>query len=426
MLSAEENALLCQTGPGTPMGELFRRFWLPAALSEELPAPDCPPIRLRMLSEDLVAFRDTNGNVGIIDSFCPHRRAGMFFGRNEECGLRCVYHGWKFDVNGDCVDMPSEPAESNFKDKVKITAYPAQDFGGVIWVYMGPQELKPEIPQFEWARVPESHRLVNRWIQKNNYMQAVEGEIDTAHGSYLHSRIDPSQREKGFTFAGSQDGAPVLTVRDTDYGFVYGSRRNAPDGEFYWRVTQWLLPTYALIPGGDSWPKLGHMYFPIDDEHLAGWEFFYNPEAPLTEKQREEGLAKFELFPSTFKLSDGALINIPNMERTSENDYNIDREMQRNEIFTGIAGTRNQDRAMTESMGSISDRTGEHLGTSDAAIIAARRRLLKMARDLQEGIEPVAPYDGNLYHIRQIAMTVPEGDFDDFLSAYSDEGVGKV
>ena len=426
MLSVEENALLCQTGPGTPMGELFRWFWLPAALSEELPSPDCPPIRLRMLSEDLVAFRDTNGNVGVIDSFCPHRRAGLFFGRNEECGLRCVYHGWKFDLNGDCVDMPSEPAESNFKDKVKIKAYPAQDFGGVIWTYMGPQELKPEVPQFEWARVPDSHRLVSRWIQKNNYMQALEGEIDTAHGSYLHSRIDPTQRENGFTFAGSQDGAPVLTVRDTDYGFVYGSRRNAAEGEFYWRVTQWLLPSYALIPGGDSWPKLGHMYFPIDNEHLAGWEFLYNPESPLTDKQREEGLAKFELFPATFKLSDGAMINTFNMQRTSENDYLIDREMQRNEIFTGIAGTRNQDRAMTESMGAISDRTGEHLGTSDAAIIAARRRLLKMARDLQEGIEPVAPYDGSLYHIRQIAMTVPEGDFDDFLSAYSDEGVGKV
>jgi phenylpropionate dioxygenase-like ring-hydroxylating dioxygenase large terminal subunit len=350
----------------------------------------------------------------------------MFFGRNEECGLRCVYHGWKFDLNGDCVDMPSEPADSNFKDKVKIKAYPAQDFGGVIWLYMGPQELKPEVPQFEWARVPESHRLVSRWVQKNNYMQAVEGEIDTAHGSYLHSRIDPTQRENGFTFAGSQDGAPVLTVRDTDYGFVYGSRRNAADGEFYWRVTQWLLPSYALIPGGDSWPKLGHMYFPIDDEHLAGWEFLYNPEAPLTDKQREEGLAKFELFPSKFKLSDGATINTFNMQRTSENDYLIDREMQRNEIFTGIAGTRNQDRAMTESMGAISDRTGEHLGTSDAAIIAARRRLLKMARDLQEGVEPVAPYNGSLYHIRQIAMTVPEGDFDDFLNAYSDEGVGKV
>ena len=191
-------------------------------------------------------------------------------------------------------------------------------------------------------------------------------------------------------------------------------------------MTQWLLPSYALIPGGDSWAKLGHMYFPIDDEHLAGWEFLCNPESPLTDKQRADGQEKFLLFPSTYKMPNGAMIDIPNMDRTSENDYNIDREMQRNEIFTGIAGTRNQDMAMTESMGSISDRTGEHLGTSDAVIIAARRRLLKMARDLQEGIEPVAPSDGKLYHIRQIAMTVPEGDFDKFLTAYNDEGIGKV
>src|SRR5688500_9834747 len=163
MLSKEENELLCRTGPGTPMGELFRRFWLPALLPSELPAPDCPPVRLRLLSEDLVAFRDTAGKVGILAANCPHRGASLFFGRNEENGLRCVYHGWKFDVAGNCVDMPNEPAESNFKHKIKATAYPAREFGGMIWIYMGPPDLQPELPQFESAMVPES----DRWLGKS-------------------------------------------------------------------------------------------------------------------------------------------------------------------------------------------------------------------------------------------------------------------
>ena len=158
MLSREENEFMCHVGPGTPMGEYLRRFWFPALMSEELPEPDCPPIRVRLMGEDLVAFRDTNGRVGLVNNYCPHRRASLFFGRNEEGGLRCVYHGWKFDVNGDCVDMPSEPAESNFKDKVKISAYQCQERSGFVWTYMGPSDKTPQMPDFEWMHVPEENR----------------------------------------------------------------------------------------------------------------------------------------------------------------------------------------------------------------------------------------------------------------------------
>ena len=165
MLSFEENELLSRVGPGTPMGELMRRFWQPILLSDEVPDRDGPPMRVRLLGEDLVAFRDSNGDVGMIDGFCPHRRAGLFFGRNEEQGLRCVYHGWKFDVSGACVDMPSEPMESNFKDKVKIRAYPTVEAGDCIFVYMGPPEVQPPFPHLEWTRVPSANRLVMRWIQ---------------------------------------------------------------------------------------------------------------------------------------------------------------------------------------------------------------------------------------------------------------------
>ncbi|HKB42259.1 MAG TPA: Rieske 2Fe-2S domain-containing protein, partial [Gemmataceae bacterium] len=203
------------------MGALFRRFWHPILLTEELPEADGTPVRLRVLGENLVAFRDTQGRVGIVDALCPHRRAGMFFGRNEECGLRCVYHGWKFDVHGNCVDMPTEPATSNFKEKVKIKAYPTAEYGGCIWVYMGPTDKQPALPHFEWASVSDSYRVVSRWIQECNYMQAVEGEIDSAHVSWLHAslRVEDSPFRGRFNDAVLRDGAPQLTVKPTDYGF---------------------------------------------------------------------------------------------------------------------------------------------------------------------------------------------------------------
>src|SRR3569833_735334 len=175
MLSQADNELLTRVGPGTPLGELFRRFWLPVLLPSELPQPDSDPIRVRILGEDLVAFRDSNSKVGFIQNNCPHRGASLFFGRNEEAGLRCVYHDWKFDVTGTCVDMPNEPAESDFKDKVTVTAYPCEEAGGVVWVYMGPPEKKPMLPCLEWMFVPPEQRVVSRYIQENNWVQGLEG-----------------------------------------------------------------------------------------------------------------------------------------------------------------------------------------------------------------------------------------------------------
>ena len=196
MLSREDNELLTRVSPKTPMGELLRRFWTPALLSEELPRPDCDPINLRLLGEDLVCFRDSNGEIGFLDSFCPHRRANLFFGRNEECGLRCVYHGWKFDVAGNCVDMPSEPDDTNFKNKIKITSYPSVERGGVIYIYMGPSVLKPQPPELEWAYLPKKQRTATKRLQKNNWVQAVEGGIDSSHISFLHSRTNNQANNK--------------------------------------------------------------------------------------------------------------------------------------------------------------------------------------------------------------------------------------
>src|ERR1700722_15299749 len=185
MLTPADNERLTRVGPGTPMGNLFRRYWIPAALSEQLADPDGAPLRVRLLGEDLVAFRDTDGNVGLVSAFCPHRRAPMFFGRNEDCGLRCVYHGWKFDTTGACVDMPSEPPDSLFKTKVSIEAYPTWEGGGVIWAYLGPKELQPAPPDHELVRAPATHRYVSKTFQDCNYLQALEGGIDPTHATIM-------------------------------------------------------------------------------------------------------------------------------------------------------------------------------------------------------------------------------------------------
>src|SRR5438094_177608 len=217
MLSPEENELLCHVGPGTPMGDLMRQYWIPALLPSELPEPDGPPIRVRLLGENLVGFRDSAGRVGLLAHSCPHRGASLFFGRNEEEGLRCVYHGWKYDVTGQCVDMPSEPAESNFKHKIKATAYPCVERNGLIWVYMGPPEKQPELPQLEWAVLPSTHRYTNKWIQSCNWAQGLEGNIDSSHVSFLHKWFDPNASVAAPGARGGlawDDGAPDLTVQE--------------------------------------------------------------------------------------------------------------------------------------------------------------------------------------------------------------------
>jgi len=238
MLSREENELLTRTDQGTPAGNYFRRFWLPALLPSDLPAPDCPPVRVRLLGEDLIAFRDSNGKVGLVEESCPHRRASLFFGRNEECGLRCVYHGWKFGVDGTCMDMPNEPDEYRFQNKVRITAYPTREYGGMIWTYMGDPEQEPELPKLEWARVPESHRHVSKRLQETNYLQAIEGGIDSSHSNFLHASLDAFRLTDSYVAkvkASSNlrakyhlmDKAPVFTVKKTDYGLIIAVRRNA-------------------------------------------------------------------------------------------------------------------------------------------------------------------------------------------------------
>jgi phthalate 4,5-dioxygenase oxygenase subunit len=374
MLNARDNELLTRTGKGTPMGELFRRFWLPALLPEELPAPDCPPVRFRILGEDLVAFRDTNGRIAFVQEACPHRRASLFFGRNEECGLRCVYHGWKFDVEGNCLDLPTERAGSGFKEKIHITAYPGADWGGLIWIYMGPPERRPPLPLYDWCVKPDNpHLRVWKWMQESNYAQGLEGNIDSAHVTYLHRWFDrpiPGARQQIL------DGAPEISVKETEFGFVYGARRDVADGRYYWRLTPFVLPVFTTIPGPAGGPGAGFFVLPMDDEHSWWWTITSTPRpAPAATEP-----PYIELIPGTWRLT-----------RNKDNDYLIDREMQRTVNYTGLPTNRIQDAAMTDSMGAIVDRSDEHLGSTDIAIIFMRKLLLRMAQRLEDGVEPELP-----------------------------------
>ncbi|MDT7706933.1 MAG: phthalate 4,5-dioxygenase [Pseudonocardiales bacterium] len=427
MLSVEDNEMLTRVGAGTPMGELFRRFWLPALVTTEIPDHNGPPVRLRLLGEDLVAFRDSTGRVGIIGAQCPHRRAPLFFGRNEESGLRCAYHGWKFDVEGTCVDMPNEPPERQFKQRIKQVAYPAREQGGVVWVYMGPAAVMPDqVPQFEWVAAPEGHQFVARWLQRSNWCQGMEGEIDTSHISFLHSMNEvynpdalvaqsPSVLEKA-----KLDGAPKLSLLETPYGFNYGSRR-AYEDHYYWRVTRWLFPMYSLIPG-TAHGGAGRAWVPVDDEHTYTFHYQCRDDRPFNEDE----IAQFYKgggFPPRaerrpYRLPDGGIIDAWVPTANLDNDYLIDRDMQRDVNFTGIWGVNEQDRSLQEGMRPIVDRSKEHLGTADIAILSARRLLINMAKKLLQGVEPTAPHEPQNYNLRPLEVFDPQDDFRSILEKY--------
>jgi phthalate 4,5-dioxygenase len=405
MLTKEDNELICRTGPGTPMGELFRRFWLPAVQTEEIPETDSEPLRIRMLSEDLIAFRDTSGKVGIVDVNCAHRGASLFFGRNEEHGLRCVYHGWKYDVDGNCIDMPNEPEESNFKNKIHLKAYPTVERSGVIWVYMGPPDKMGAPPDLEWARVTEDHVVVTKYISECNYLQAMEGNMDSSHISFLHGGRPPAlenqgaQNARGNTSYSRQDRAPRYTVVKKDYGLMLGARRNAGDDGYYWRISQFMLPVFDMIGHDPGVAMSGHAAVPVDDEHVMLWAVRWEGDRPMTPEEREMWggeNARVPVIPGSHR-----------PQANKNNDYMIDRELQRTSSYTGIPPIGPQDLAVTESMGPIYKRWQEHLGTTDLAIIRARQELLKAVRDLQNGVEPYAASHPDVYHIRPFGVVLP-------------------
>lgn len=410
MLSAADNNLLTTTGPGTAMGALFRRFWLPALLSRELPEPDGPPKKLRLLGEDLLAFRDTNGRVGLVDPRCPHRGANLYYGRNEEGGLRCAFHGWKFDVGGRCLQATTFPQDEKYPDllpKLGLHAYPVEEAGGIIWAYLGPPDLRPPLPRLELLELASDHRFASKKLQECNWAQACDGALDTAHFSFLHMSVGEdmqsaatmSQSEAAASGDSNRlrwmrdDGMPRFSFVEHPAGVVMGAARHADGEDLYWRISQFLFPNHALVPStfpGETYHS--QIFVPIDDDSCWIYCTSWNPARPIGPAER----ARYEAGHSIYANVDADYIPI----RRRANDYLLDRDEQKRRSFTGIKGVSEQDQAIQDSQGFIVDRTREHLGPTDAGVVRFRRLMLDAAKALAAGHEPAAAQAGEAFCVR--------------------------
>jgi phthalate 4,5-dioxygenase len=379
MLTKEENELLVRVGPSTPMGEMMRRYWIPACLSEELPEPDGDPFRVRLLGENLIAFRDTQRRAGLMDELCPHRRAGLFLARNEEGGLRCLYHGWKIDVEGRILETPCEPDGSTFKDRVRAHAYPTHEAGGLVWTYMGPKEHQPPFPAYEWTRVPLGNVSIAKTLQDCNYLQACEGTVDYAHADILHHGYH--------TLLHPDPEHPVdfhhrASLRDEPYGYTVGAAlhdKDQPDKYDYVFTTTFVAPFYCIVPPRGV--SHVHLYVPIDVEHTWDYSDYYSPALAI---DHEAMLRRRRVMPGVDLLPDR------HRKRNLSNNLLQDRQaMREKRSFTGIGDNPHEDEGIQESMGPILDRWNEHLAPTDMAVVHLRQRMLDAVHAFQRGETPM-------------------------------------
>lgn len=410
-MSPEENDLLTDVMGGS-MGAMMRRYWLPALLSEEIPGPDSDPVQVRLLGEELVAFRDSEGRIGLIGEHCAHRGTSLVYGRNEQCGLRCIYHGWKYDVEGRIVDIPTGP--SGMRERVRQVAYPCVERAGVIFAYLGPREEQPLFPHYTWAELPEDHTYVAKSLLECNYLQGLEGECDSVHLSFLHSRFTTGADEALYS--------PVLSryeTEETDFGVRLLAFRPAAEDRCYLRVSSFVMPSACWVPARG---KEVHFYVPIDNTSTWRYDMGFRTDRPF-EPGDNPGEERRRLIDANYVRVSGA-----------SNGYRQDRERQRKEDFTGIEGFLVEDAAATESMGPRFDRSREHLCPSDKAIIAVRRYLLRSVRGFLAG-EPlphlVRSEDENVFgHVDTLAQVIPAaGDWRRFfphLTAGSGSGDGRA
>ena len=418
MLSDAENQLLTRVTGDAPMGALMRRYWVPVCLDTEVAERDGTPVRSQVLGERLVVFRDTAGKVGVIAERCPHRLASLALGRNEEGGLRCIYHGWKFDVAGRCVEMPTEPPDSTFKDRLRTASYPVREAGGMVWAYLGPEPEPPPFPEYDWMRLPRNNYALVKVGERTNYLQAIEGAIDSSHSWFLHQGILWDWKKR---FEISTDTSPRLEAQDTAYGFRYAAIRKPvqrPDTEQYVRVTNFIVPFTALIPRPLELHQSAHVqiFVPVDDTRTLFYGVFFSQDGtPVDEAEKRRThhvVPGVDLDANFFRLA------------TMDNWFNQDREAMKNGSFTGILGFSNQDMACQETMGPIADRASEHLGTSDVAIIRMRRRMLEAVRAFQNdgsilGRDPSIRYD----RVRSEQKIIPIDQPWESVAAYAGEHV---
>lgn len=429
MLSAADNELLTRTDRGQPMGEYFRRFWQPVCLSEEVSEPDGAPVRVDILGDEYVAFRDSNGELGLLDAHCPHRGASLYFGRNEDCGLRCVYHGWKFGVDGAAVDLPNVPAEAPMQGTMRVGAYPTVERAEIVWAYLGPASSTiPEPPDLEFTQVAPESRYVTKQLTECNWAQVMEGDLDTSHFSFLHMPAPSVPSDENPDAPADvrrlrmirNDPMPDFTIKEHEVGFIVGGARTSDDGQRYWRMTQYMLPSHGTGPStlpGETY--LGFTIVPITDQ--ACWVFTYawNPERPLGVDERARLAAGHAVF-ATLDENYRPLAN-------RSNDFLIDREEQKHRTFTGVKGLAEQDAMIQQSQGFIVDRTTENLTKTDAAIVRFRRRVLEGAKALADGAEPGAPWQHTMYCTRPGSwFSGADVDFDGVLVERFGHPLGRV
>lgn len=401
-VNKEMSETLTRVGPETRMGNLLRRYWVPALMSSEIAEPDGPQVRVQLLGEKLLAFRNSDGQASLISEFCSHRGVSLFFGRNEENGIRCAYHGLKFNSAGQCVDVPSAPQACA---RMHIKGYPCIERGGIVWTYMGPADQQPELPELEWCTLPAEHVFVSKRLQYSSYLQAMEGGIDTAHVSYVHRyEVDSDPMHKGVKALDyiKADGNVVFEIEKTPFGLSLFGRRNGEPDSYYWRVTQWLFPWFTLIaPFGDH-ALGGHIWVPIDDHSCWAWSINWQPNRPLSEEELDAMKAGMGIHveyeaPGSF---------VPAANR--ENGYQMDRVAQKeHRAYSGVFGFSAQDYSLQESMGSIQNHEAERLLPTDKAIVMARRMLHEAALGLEEGLMPPA-LDSSQQRVRPAGVLLPK------------------
>ncbi|HVL57299.1 MAG TPA: Rieske 2Fe-2S domain-containing protein [Burkholderiaceae bacterium] len=403
MLSHEDNRTLTQVDAAAPLGRFLRRYWIPAAVSAELCEPGGAPTRVRLLGESLVAFRDPQGKVGLVREFCPHRGASLAYARNEDGGLRCLYHGWKIAADGRIADAPAEPATSHIRTRLCHDAYPVREAGGILWAYLGPRENEPPFPDFPWLHLPPSQLLVVKMHQDCNFLQGLEGDLDPAHPNYLHRDFDDAVKQRSWTGAGWQsinelmsDGAPAIHCEETPYLMrVAAIRKTADPGVSYVRLTEWIAPFYTYIATGPHESQLFKAWHPIDDFSCYTFYIHFHPSRPVDPEA---------IYSNWGHRTEPPLFRTPH---TLANMHLQDRSLMTHGNFSGIRGAAIQDRAVQESMGPIYDRTQEHLGTSDRAVIFYRRLILRKIREMDEG-KPLPGQDPALsYDQRAVSIAMP-------------------
>lgn len=409
-------------------------------LAEQLPQTPGAPVRLKVLGEELIAWRDGEGALALTEARCPHRGANLFFGRAENGGLRCVYHGWKFDHLGQCVEMPTIPPEivPRMCEKARIRAYPVVEWGGLLWAYLGTESLPPELPQMEFARVPPTHRHVSKKLQECNWAQAAEGGLDTAHFSFLHQPVieqsedaaDKSARAtRGYAKETmSQDHVrwmrddprPQYQVRRHGSGLVMGASRRAGAGENYWRIAQYLMPCHGYTPSATEGQTYhGQSWVPIDDRSCWIYVYSWNPTRPLTDAERASYLSGGAVYPE--------MDDQWRPVRNRGNDYLIDRGMQQRDNYSGIVGVSEQDAAIQDSQGEIADRTRELLGPTDLGVVQFRRLMLEAARSRQAGGTPLGLDDAYAYQVRAGAIVTADSlAFDEVMMRRFSDPLGRV